>query len=155
MTLAVPRRTNIPRPTKKDPKDTPDRAFNKLAWGNHYGTEGVLCKVGLLAFLIIFFKVPQISVSRPLRTNLPVSLVCILLWRTHKQILHIEHRTRRKPLANGNGVSSNKPLSSSIFMSVALRFVGNPRNISIQLVIRITTISWSGLNSTVALVHSC
>ena len=41
MTLAVPRRTNVPRPTRKDPKDTPDRAFNKLAWGNHYGTEGV------------------------------------------------------------------------------------------------------------------
>ena len=33
MTLAVPRRTNIPRPTKKDPKDTLERAFNKLAWG--------------------------------------------------------------------------------------------------------------------------
>ena len=34
MTLAVPRRTNIPRPTKKDPKDTlVERAFNKLAWG--------------------------------------------------------------------------------------------------------------------------
>ena len=41
MTLAVPRRTNVPRPTRKDPKDTPDRAFNKLAWGNHYWTEGV------------------------------------------------------------------------------------------------------------------
>ena len=41
MTLAGPRRTNVPRPTWKDPKDTPDRAFNKLAWGNHYGTEGV------------------------------------------------------------------------------------------------------------------
>ena len=41
MTLAVPRRTNVPGPTRKDPKDTPDRAFNKLAWGNHYGTEGV------------------------------------------------------------------------------------------------------------------
>ena len=33
MTLAVPPRTNIPRPTKKDPKDTLERAFNKLAWG--------------------------------------------------------------------------------------------------------------------------
>jgi hypothetical protein len=43
MTQAVPRRTNIPRPKKKDPKDTPDRVFNKLAWGNHYGTEGVFC----------------------------------------------------------------------------------------------------------------
>ena len=43
MTLAVPQRTNVPRPTRKDPKDTPDRAFNKLAWGNHYGTEGVFC----------------------------------------------------------------------------------------------------------------
>ena len=33
MTLAVPRRPNIPRPTKKDPKDTLECAFNKLAWG--------------------------------------------------------------------------------------------------------------------------
>ena len=33
MTLAVPPRTNIPRPTKKDPKDTLERAYNKLAWG--------------------------------------------------------------------------------------------------------------------------
>ena len=41
MTLAVPRRTNVPRPTRKEPKDTPDRAFNKLAWGNHHWTEGV------------------------------------------------------------------------------------------------------------------
>ena len=43
MTLAVlPRCTNVPRPARKDPKDTPDRAFNKLAWGNqYYGTEGV------------------------------------------------------------------------------------------------------------------
>ena len=43
MTLAVPRRTNVPRRTRKDPKDTPDRAFTKLAWGNHYWTEGVHC----------------------------------------------------------------------------------------------------------------
>ena len=50
MTLAVPRRTNVPRPTRKDPKDTPDRAFNKLAWGNHYGTEGVLSIAILNAF---------------------------------------------------------------------------------------------------------
>ena len=42
MTLAVPRRKNIPRPTKKDPKDTPDRVFNKIAWGFFYGTEGVV-----------------------------------------------------------------------------------------------------------------
>ena len=42
MTLAVPRRTNIPRPTKKDPQDTPDRVFDKIAWGFFYGTEGVL-----------------------------------------------------------------------------------------------------------------
>jgi hypothetical protein len=41
-TLALPPRTNIPRPTKKNPKDTPDRAFNKLAWYHFYGTEGVL-----------------------------------------------------------------------------------------------------------------
>ena len=32
MTLEVPQCTNIPRPTKKDPKDTLERAFNKLAW---------------------------------------------------------------------------------------------------------------------------
>ena len=37
MMLAVPRRTNIPRPTKKDPKDTLERAFNKLAWGFFFG----------------------------------------------------------------------------------------------------------------------
>ena len=41
MTLAVPQRTNIPRPTKKDPKDTPDRVFSKIAWGFFYWTEGV------------------------------------------------------------------------------------------------------------------
>ena len=43
MTLAVPQRTNIPRPTtKKDPQDTLERAFNKLTWGNHDGMEGVM-----------------------------------------------------------------------------------------------------------------
>ena len=40
-TLALPPRTNIPRPTKKNPKDTPNRVFNKLAWHQNYGTEGV------------------------------------------------------------------------------------------------------------------
>ena len=42
MTLALPRRTNIPRPTKKDPKDTPDRVFNDLARSITFRTEGVL-----------------------------------------------------------------------------------------------------------------
>ena len=41
MTLAVPWRSNIPRPTKKDPKDTLEGAFNKLAWGFFNGMEGV------------------------------------------------------------------------------------------------------------------
>ena len=41
-TLALPPRTNMLRPTKKDPKDTPNRVFNKLAWHQIYGTEGVL-----------------------------------------------------------------------------------------------------------------
>ena len=41
MALAVPRRTGVPRPTKKDPEGTVERASNKLVWGNHYGTEGV------------------------------------------------------------------------------------------------------------------
>jgi hypothetical protein len=41
MTLALPPRTNIPRATKKNPKDTPNRVFNKLAWYQNYGTEGV------------------------------------------------------------------------------------------------------------------
>jgi hypothetical protein len=41
-TLALPPRTNILRPTKKDPKDTPNRVFNKLAWHQIYGMEGVL-----------------------------------------------------------------------------------------------------------------
>ena len=40
-TLALPPRTNIPRLTKKNPKDTPNRVFNKLAWHQIYGTEGV------------------------------------------------------------------------------------------------------------------
>ena len=40
-TPALPPRTNIPRPTKKIPKDTPNRVFNKLAWHQNYGTEGV------------------------------------------------------------------------------------------------------------------
>ena len=40
-TLALPPRTNIPRPTKKNPKDTPNRVFNKLVWHQNYGTEGV------------------------------------------------------------------------------------------------------------------
>ena len=40
-TLALPQCTNIPRPTKKNPKDTPNRVFNKLAWHQNYGTEGV------------------------------------------------------------------------------------------------------------------
>ena len=41
MTLALPRRTNIPRPTKKDPKGTPDHVFNDLACSITFGTEGV------------------------------------------------------------------------------------------------------------------
>jgi hypothetical protein len=41
MTLALPPRTNIPRPTKKDPKDTPNRVFNKIDWDQINGTEGV------------------------------------------------------------------------------------------------------------------
>ena len=32
----------LPDSTEKDPKDTSDRVFNKLAWGLFYGTEGVL-----------------------------------------------------------------------------------------------------------------
>ena len=42
MTLALPPRTNIPRATKKNPKDTPNRVFNKLAWYQNFGTEGVI-----------------------------------------------------------------------------------------------------------------
>ena len=44
MTLAVPRRrTNIPRPTKKDTKDTLERAFSKLAWaGLFFGQRGYI-----------------------------------------------------------------------------------------------------------------
>ena len=42
MTLALPPRTNIPRPTKKNPKDTPNRDFNKIDWDQINGTEGVL-----------------------------------------------------------------------------------------------------------------
>ena len=45
-TLAFPPRTNIPRPTKKNPKDTPDRVFNKLAWGFFFRTEGVQYTAG-------------------------------------------------------------------------------------------------------------
>ena len=41
-TLALPPRTNIPRPTKKNPKDTLNRAFNKIDWDQINGTEGVL-----------------------------------------------------------------------------------------------------------------
>ena len=45
-TLALPPRTNILRPTKKDPKDTPNCVFNKLAWHQNYGTEGVAASSG-------------------------------------------------------------------------------------------------------------
>ena len=34
--------------TDKDPKDTPNRAFNKLAWCHFYGTEGVLRVLSIL-----------------------------------------------------------------------------------------------------------
>ena len=40
-TLALPPRTNISRPTKKNPKDTPNRVFNKIDWDQINGTEGV------------------------------------------------------------------------------------------------------------------
>jgi hypothetical protein len=33
----------VPRSAEKDPKDTPNRVFNKLAWQPFYGTEGVYC----------------------------------------------------------------------------------------------------------------
>ena len=42
MTLALSRRTNIPRSTKKDPKDTPDRVFKNIDCSITFGTEGVL-----------------------------------------------------------------------------------------------------------------
>ena len=45
--LALPPRTNIPRPTKKNPKDTPNCVFNKLVWHQNYGTEGVPHSNGL------------------------------------------------------------------------------------------------------------
>ena len=32
----------LPDSTEKDPKDTSDRVFNKVAWGHFNGTEGVL-----------------------------------------------------------------------------------------------------------------
>ena len=58
MTLAVPRRTNVPRPTRKDPKDTPDRVFNKIAWGFLYGTEGVQYNVNnILQYIVIQYIV--------------------------------------------------------------------------------------------------
>ena len=41
MMLPLPHRTNIPRPMKKDPKDTTDRVFNDLACSITFGTEGV------------------------------------------------------------------------------------------------------------------
>ena len=41
MTLALPPRTNIPRPTKKNPKDTLNRVFNRIGWDQINGTEGV------------------------------------------------------------------------------------------------------------------
>ena len=53
-TLALPPRTNIPRPTKKNPKDTPDRAFNKLAWHNFFGTEYIV-KIDDLEMLLYNF----------------------------------------------------------------------------------------------------
>jgi hypothetical protein len=43
MTLALPLRTNIPRPTKKDPKDTPDRVFKNIDCSITFWTEGVRC----------------------------------------------------------------------------------------------------------------
>jgi hypothetical protein len=42
MTLALPRRTNVPRSMKKDPKDIPDRAFKNIECSITFGTEGVL-----------------------------------------------------------------------------------------------------------------
>ena len=48
MTLALPPRTNIPRPTKKNPKDTPNRVFNKIDWDQINGTEGVPVSTSML-----------------------------------------------------------------------------------------------------------
>ena len=42
MTLVLQRCTNIPRRTKKNPKDTPDRAFINLVCSITFGTDGVL-----------------------------------------------------------------------------------------------------------------
>jgi hypothetical protein len=42
MTLTLPLRTNIPRPTKKDPNDTPDRVFKNIECSITFWTEGVL-----------------------------------------------------------------------------------------------------------------
>ena len=47
MTLALPRRTNIPRPMKKDPKHTSDRVFNDLACSITFGTEIVQVNMSL------------------------------------------------------------------------------------------------------------
>jgi hypothetical protein len=47
----------LPDSSEKDPKDTSDRVFNKLAWGLFYGTEGVqgskLRRVYLKALLLL------------------------------------------------------------------------------------------------------
>ena len=48
MTLAVPRRTNVPRPTRKDAKDTPDRVFKNIDCSITFGTEGVLHNLELM-----------------------------------------------------------------------------------------------------------
>jgi hypothetical protein len=56
MTLAVPQRTNIPRPTKKDPKDTPDHVFNKLAWG-------FLWDGGSIPFMLTYKSLVSVKVS--------------------------------------------------------------------------------------------
>ena len=47
MTLAVPRRASIPRPTKKDSEDTPDRVFNKISWGFFIGQREYSTMAGI------------------------------------------------------------------------------------------------------------
>ena len=60
-TLALPPRTNIPRPTKKNPKDTPNCVFNKIDWDQINGTDVPYARSNPLFFFIFIFQKLKVS----------------------------------------------------------------------------------------------
>ena len=78
-TLALPPRTNIPRPTKKIPKDTPNRVFNKIDWDQINGTEGVLVSLAISIYIVLLRLTISIYCIASSDNNITIYIVLLRL----------------------------------------------------------------------------